>query len=189
VRIVGGKWAGRELASPSGKVRPTAEPLRDAWLTLLEPDLPEARVLDLFAGSGALGLEALSRGASFVDFVENGGSALHALKANVARLRVRDRTRVFARDAVAFIEELGPWSYDLALADPPWTSSLAERVARWWQERPFASVLAVEHAADRKLPGKGRTQRVGEGAFTVYRARGGPADIPAGTPPRSAKGK
>jgi 16S rRNA (guanine966-N2)-methyltransferase len=152
-------------------VRPTAEALRDAWVTSLEKDLAGARVLDLFAGSGGLGLEALSRGAASVDFVENGRAALHALKANVARLRVRGSTRVFDRDALAFLEALPAEAYDVAFADPPYTSSLAERVVERWTERPFARVLGVEHAADRGLPGRGRALRVGEGAVTVFRAR------------------
>ncbi len=71
MRIVGGRHAGRDLTSPNDRrVRPTAENVRDALLGLLKPDLREARVLDLFAGTGALGLEALSRGAASCDFVE-----------------------------------------------------------------------------------------------------------------------
>jgi len=85
MRIVSGKWAGRDLVSPGQSIRPTAEAVRDRWLEILSDSLEGARVLDLFAGSGALGLEALSRGAASVDFVENGSASLHALKANVAR--------------------------------------------------------------------------------------------------------
>ena len=71
MRIIGGKWAGRQLTSPADRrVRPTAEHVRDAWLAHLESSLARARVVDLFAGTGALGLEAMSRGARTVDFVE-----------------------------------------------------------------------------------------------------------------------
>ena len=80
MRIVAGKHAGRHLTSPAKRIRPTAETVRDRWLGRLKDDLEGARVLDLFAGSGALGLEALSRGAASVDFVENGAEALHSLK-------------------------------------------------------------------------------------------------------------
>ena len=85
MRIVKGRFAGRDLVSPNdARVRPTAEHVRAAMLDLLEPELPRARVLDLFAGTGALGLEAISRGAASADFVETRPSSLHALRANVA---------------------------------------------------------------------------------------------------------
>jgi 16S rRNA (guanine966-N2)-methyltransferase len=168
LRIVAGRWAGVALASPSGRVRPTTEDLRDRWLTAVEADLQDARVLDLFAGSGALGLEALSRGARSADFVENGPSALHALKANIARLRARGSTRVFVKDCFAFLSGLEAGAYDVAFADPPYTSALAERVVERWLEVPFARVLGVEHAAARTLPGSGRKTSVEDTAVTLY---------------------
>jgi 16S rRNA (guanine966-N2)-methyltransferase len=170
LRIVAGRWAGITLASPSGRVRPTSEELRNLWLSTLEAELQGARVLDLFAGSGALGLEALSRGARSADFVENGAAALHALKANVALLHARDSTRVFKRDGLAFLSGLDAGVYDVAFADPPYTSSLSERVVERWMEVPFARVLGVEHASDRRLPGRGRTKSLGDAAITIYKA-------------------
>jgi 16S rRNA (guanine966-N2)-methyltransferase len=134
----------------------------------LEGELLGARVLDLFAGSGALGLEALSRGAGSADFVENGRAALHALRANIARFRAKRLTRVFVTDALAFLAGRPEGAYDIGFADPPYTSTLAGRVVEHWQDVPFARVLVVEHPADRRLPGKGRTVRVGDGAVTIY---------------------
>jgi 16S rRNA (guanine966-N2)-methyltransferase len=151
-------------------VRPTAEALRERCMSLLSGDLEEAAVLDLFAGSGAIGLEALSRGAASADFVENHPSALHALKANVAALSARARVRIFKRDAVPFLEALEPDAYDVAFADPPYGSALAERVARRWLEVPFARVLVLEHAAAQTLPGRGRRHPAGDSALSVYRA-------------------
>lgn len=169
MRIIGGTWAGVSLVSPGGRVRPTAEEIRGPWLSYLEADLPGASVLDLFAGTGALGLEALSRGAATTDFVENGPPALHALKANVARLRVKDQTRIFKKDVFAFLEGIPGTHYDLALADPPYTSRLAERLVRLWLEKPFSRILSVEHAATLSLP-RGSTRRVfGDTAVTTYR--------------------
>jgi 16S rRNA (guanine966-N2)-methyltransferase len=172
MRIVGGRWAGRDLVSPAGRVRPTAEPVRDLWLSLLQDRLDGARVLDLYAGSGAVGLEALSRGAASVDFVENDPAALHSLKANVAALRVTRRTRIFKRDALRFAYMLSPRSYDLVLADPPYGSKQADRLAERWLAEPFAPVLVVEHAVDHLLPGRPRTHRLGDSALSFYRARG-----------------
>ena len=176
MRIVSGRWAGRDLTSPGGRVRPTAEALRGVWLDRLETVLDGARVVDLFAGTGALGLEALSRGAATCDFVENGRGALHALKANVARFRLKKRTRVFRRDAFSYVESLGERTYDLCLADPPYTSSLAERIARHWFATPFASVLSIEHDAAIQLPRPPRGVRrehfrLDRSAVTIYRAR------------------
>ena len=169
MRIVGGTWAGRDLVSPGGRVRPTAEELRNAWLSELEAELDGARVLDLFAGTGALGLEALSRGAARVDFVENGREALHAIKANIAALRVRNKVRLFKKDVFQFLEGVKGPAYDLALADPPYTSKTGGTLVTLWLKQPFSRILSVEHAADRRLPGNGSRMVFGASAITIYR--------------------
>ena len=171
MRIVGGKFAGRDLASPNDfRVRPTAEHVRAALLDLVAPDVPGARVLDLFAGTGALGLEALSRGARSADFVETRPASLHALRANVAALRLRDRTRIFKRDALPFAAALPPASYDLAFLDPPYNSRMLDRVLDGWRAAPFAGVLAVEHARGHELPPGAHRQAFDDTMVTVYRA-------------------
>src|SRR4030095_12653009 len=87
VRIIAGRWRGRRITAPAGdQVRPTGDRVREAWMSIVRPWLPGARVLDLFAGSGALGLEALSRGADLVDFVEIAPRSLAALRANLDAL-------------------------------------------------------------------------------------------------------
>lgn len=170
MRIVGGQWAGRDLMSPAGRVRPTSEELRSAWLNLLADDIEGARCLDLFAGTGALGLEALSRGAKTCDFVENGPSAIHALKANVAALPVRERTRIFDRDAIPFVERITQIAYDVAFADPPYGSRKLDRIIKRWLEQPFSRILSVEHAPEHALPLKGRSRRIGDSVVTIVRA-------------------
>jgi 16S rRNA (guanine966-N2)-methyltransferase len=171
MRIVAGKFAGRDLTSPSDtRVRPTAENVRASLLDVLARDLPGARVLDLFAGTGALGLEAISRGALSADFVEFRPASLHALRANVAALRLRDRTRIFKRDALPFAAALAAESYDIAFADPPYESRMLDRLIETWKAVAFARVLAVEHAKNHVLP-RGQVRRVfGDSAFTIYRA-------------------
>ena len=131
-----------------------------------------ARVLDLFAGSGALGLEALSRGAKSADFVENGAKALHALKANVAALRETKRTRIFKRDAIPFVEALDEGRYDIAFVDAPYGSRKLDRILRVWAECPFSRILGVEHARDQALPPalRGRTRLSGETGVTIFQA-------------------
>lgn len=161
MRIVGGRWAGRDLVSPGAGVRPTTELVRDRWLSLLEQEIEGARVLDLFAGTGALGLEAMSRGAARVDFVENGPASLHALKANVAALRLRKKARIFKRDAIPFVEALGPATYDVAFADPPYGSRKLDRVVEQWLRVPFSRILTVEHDRDHQIPGRAKHHDLG----------------------------
>ena len=173
MRIVAGKHAGRHLTSPAKRIRPTAETVRDRWLGRLKDDLDGARVLDLFAGSGALGLEALSRGAASADFVENGAEALHSLKANVAALREKKRTRIFKRDAIVFAERLDEYSYDIAFVDAPYGSKKLDRIVGTWANCHFARILGVEHARDHVLPNewlRGRTRLSGETGVTIFRA-------------------
>lgn len=169
MRIIAGKLAGRHLTSPTDRrVRPTAEHVREGMMELIAPYLPKARVLDLFAGTGALGLEAISRGAARCDFVEFGAGSLHALKSNIARLRLQERTRVFKRDAVQFAEALEPGSYDLAFADPPYESKILDRVVAHWKTRPFARILVVEHARTHKLPAGTARRAFVDTTITLY---------------------
>lgn len=132
MRIVGGKFGGRTLATPKSQaIRPTADRLREALFNILQhaygDPVAGARVLDLFAGTGALGLEALSRGASFVLFVDDGAEARALLRANVDALGAGGATKVYRRDAT----RLGPAQpmqpFALAFLDPPYGKGLAER--------------------------------------------------------------
>jgi 16S rRNA (guanine966-N2)-methyltransferase len=169
MRIVAGKFAGRDLTSPNDfRVRPTAEHVRAAMLDMLSADVKDARILDLFAGTGALGLEALSRGAARADFVETRPASLHALRANVAALRVRDVTRIFKRDALPWAEALGEDSYDVAFVDPPYESRMLDRVIDHWRARPFSRVLAVEHARTHELPKGAQRKTFDDTAITIY---------------------
>jgi len=156
VRIIGGKLAGRHLTSPGRRVRPTPEDVRARLLDLVADELEDARVLDLFAGSGAVGLEAISRGARSADFVENGPEALHALKANIAALRLSSNTRVFKRDVIPWIERLEADTYDVAFVDPPYGSKKLDRVVERWKAVPFARVLILEHDKGHEVPVKGK---------------------------------
>jgi 16S rRNA (guanine966-N2)-methyltransferase len=169
VRIVAGRWGSHDPAPTDQRVRTPAESVRDRWITLLDQDLQGARVLELYAGTGAVGLEALSRGARSVDFLENAPAALHSLKANIAVLRVRDRARVFQRDALRFAYALPASAYDVALADPPYGSRQSDRLVERWLEVPFAPVLAIEHAATHRLPGSAERHRFEESTLSIYR--------------------
>jgi 16S rRNA (guanine966-N2)-methyltransferase len=170
VRIVGGRWRGRTIRAPSdARVRPTADRVREAWMSIVQPALAGARVLDLFAGSGALGLEALSRGAAHADFVEIAPASLRALRENAAALGATDLV-VRREDALRFVERLAAGAYDVAFADPPYRLGLAARVAERWLAVPFAPILGVEHEAREAMPAGGDTRRYGDTAITFYRS-------------------
>lgn len=169
MRIVAGKFAGRHLTSPQDqRVRPTAEGARDGLIQLLGAAITDARILDLFAGTGALGLEAISRGAKSADFVEFRPDSLHALKANVAALGLQARTRIFKKDAIPFAAALEKDAYDIAFADPPYGSKMLDRVIESWQKTRFARILAVEHAASHVLPKGSRKKVFEETVVTIY---------------------
>jgi 16S rRNA (guanine966-N2)-methyltransferase len=171
VRIVKGTFAGRDLTSPADKrVRPTAEHVRAGLLDMLGADVTGARVLDLFAGTGALGLEAISRGAKQADFVEFRPASLHALRANVAALRLRDRTLIFKKDALPFAAALQRDSYDITFADPPYESRMLDRVIETWRASQFSRILAVEHARTHDLPKGDRRKTFDDSVVTIYRS-------------------
>jgi 16S rRNA (guanine966-N2)-methyltransferase len=132
MRVVGGSLRGRALATPKSQtIRPTADRLREALFNILihayDNPLAGARVLDLFAGTGALGIEALSRGAAFTLFVDDGAEARALMRENVATLGLGGTSRIFRRDAT----KLGPAHpvepFALAFLDPPYGKGLAEQ--------------------------------------------------------------
>jgi 16S rRNA (guanine966-N2)-methyltransferase len=132
MRVVGGRLKGRNLASPaSHDIRPTADRLRESVFNILvhayDDPIEGARVLDLFAGTGALGIEAVSRGAAFALFVDNGAEARALLRSNVEALGLGGVTKIFRRDAT----DLGPAHpvepFSLAFLDPPYGKGLADK--------------------------------------------------------------
>ena len=156
MRIVGGRFRGRTIRGPSGEgIRPTSDRLRETLFNILEHGvglpLPGARVIDLFAGTGALALEALSRGASFALMVDDGTEARALIRANVENLGLGGETRIFRRDARKLGDAPPGERFDLAFLDPPYGKSLAEptlaalRDGGWL--KPGALVV-VEEAAD-----------------------------------------
>lgn len=155
MRVVGGRLRGRTLAGPASKaIRPTADRLRESLFNILlhaygDP-ISGARVLDLFAGTGALGIEAASRGAAFVLFVDDGTEARALIRENVATLGLGGATRIFRRDATT----LGPAHpvepFALAFLDPPYGLGLAEKALASARDGGWLSpdaLVVVEEAA------------------------------------------
>jgi 16S rRNA (guanine966-N2)-methyltransferase len=154
MRVVGGRLKGRSLASPSSRdIRPTADRLRESLFNILihayDDPIADARVLDLFAGTGALGIEAISRGAKFALFVDNGAEARALLRNNVEALGLGGVTKVYRRDAC----NLGPAypvePFSLVFLDPPYRMTLAEKTLVSLRDGGWlnpAALLVVEEA-------------------------------------------
>ncbi len=146
MRIIGGKFGGRRLTKAKHDVRPTAERLRGALFNIIGPRIEGMYVLELFAGTGAIGLEALSRGAESVTFVEK---APAALKKNIALLGCEAHARVIAKDAIKAIKILeGP--FDLIFLDPPYAKGLGQAALEALDETPLLAgggLLFIEESA------------------------------------------
>lgn len=138
-------------------------------MSIVSPLLPEARVLDLCAGSGALGIEAVSRGAASADLVEIAPQSLRAIRDNLETLGAGDAIRVHRQDALRFIAGLDAGAYDVAFADPPYDLNMAAAIAEHWLAVPFATVLGVEHRRMERLPGDAERRQYGQTAITFYR--------------------
>ena len=171
MRIIAGRWKGHGLRTVKGRrVRPTTDRVREAWFSALGPRVVEARVVDLFAGSGALGLEAASRGAGEVTFVERARGPLSVIRQNIERLGADTVCSVVQDDVFRFLARTEE-PFDLALADPPYGSRDAARLVETWRRRPFAKELWLEHPVreDLSLPDDARTRRYGDTALTTLR--------------------
>ncbi len=140
MRVVSGRLGGRRLSAGKGdRTRPTSDRARAGLFDWLGDRVAGARVLDLFAGTGALGIEALSRGAAHATFVEQGRAALEVLRRNLRDLGLEREARALGGDALRALRALEPGSFDLVFADPPWRGDAAERLLR---APAFAAALA-----------------------------------------------
>jgi len=176
MRVIAGEWGGRKLTAPKGDAtRPTADRTRETLFSMLTSRLgsfEDLRVADLFAGSGALGLEALSRGAAHCLFVENERAALDSIRANIDTLDCQDRTTIESGSATALRPAREP--YDLLLLDPPYRTGAGEvaldRLLRldWIGD---ATWIALETAFNEEPEIKGlrveTSRKVGKGRLTL----------------------
>ncbi len=169
MRIIAGKWKSRRIAPVPGRgVRPTSDRVREAWMSILAGRIEGARAVDLFAGSGALGLEALSRGAAHVTFVERGRRAVRVLERNIRVLGAGGCTTVIRGDAMAHLRTLDPFTYDLALADPPYDRGYTSQLVACYRAGCFVRELWVEHRAGEHFPpgAVAEQRRYGDTALT-----------------------
>jgi 16S rRNA (guanine(966)-N(2))-methyltransferase RsmD len=176
MRVVAGTARGVPLAVPRDRAtRPITDRVKETLFAILGERVPGARVLDLYAGSGAVGIEALSRGADAVDFVERSRGAIGVLRANLERTHLADRARVHALDVERFLDAGGgPW--DLVVADPPYEARAIVAPLRAASQRlEPGGVLVLKHfwrSEPPEIPGLAtvRRRRFGETMLTFMEA-------------------
>lgn len=176
MRIIAGEWRGRRLETREGMdVRPTPERVKEALFNILQFQLEGRRVLDLFAGSGQLGLEALSRGAAEAVFVDESRESTAVVKRNIASLKAEAKTRLYQTDFAAFLMRRQE-PFDIVFLDPPYRSGKLEAALPLAAAitNPGGTIIA-EHPTDEELPDeagdfrKGKSYRYGKIYLTVYR--------------------
>ena len=157
MRIIAGNWKGHILKTVKGlKTRPTADKVKGAIFNILGSKVNDAEVLDLFAGTGNLSFEALSRGAKNAVLVEKDSSAVQTIKKNIELLNAVEKVKLWKMDAYTFLHEHGSQNkYDLIFIDPPYYQGLAPKVLEYLKHKSVLStngVIVVETAADEVLP-------------------------------------
>ena len=182
MRVIAGEARGRRLEALPGTdvTRPTLSQVKEAMFSIVQFDLPGARVLDLYAGSGQLGIEALGRGAARCVFLDENREAVNIVMKNCKNCGVFDRSRVNIGEAARFLSACRE-QFDLVLLDPPYQAELLEaaiaHIARHDLLTPHG-MMAAEHPADKTLPAlsapyrMGRTYRYGKIAVTIYHRDG-----------------
>jgi 16S rRNA (guanine966-N2)-methyltransferase len=178
MRVIAGEYKGRRLAAPSWPgLRPTSDRLKETVFAILAPRLEGARVLDGFAGSGALGIEALSRGAASVVFIELDSRAAGLIARNLAHCRIADGYVMMRAEFTRALRQLpADRRFDLALLDPPYDlADLASMVEAAAGRMAPGGVLVLEHASRREAPARAgglpavRQVRAGDSTVTFYR--------------------
>ena len=181
MRVIAGTHRGRRLQGPKGTtLRPTSDRVREALFSILGDRLVNSRMLDLYAGTGAIGIEAVSRGAGHVTCVESSSQAMHLLRRNISDCTMGHRIMVHQQTVAQFLQQPARWGgpYDIVFADPPYarTEELESLFGGATSEALFAddAWLIVEHAAKSALPprlGRGaflRRYRYGDTALSLY---------------------
>lgn len=159
VIITGGSLRGRAVSSPKGlDVRPTSSKVRQAFFNILNGSHINARFLDLFAGSGLMGFEAISRGAGNVTFVDNSPAQIQNIQACASSLSLeKGRVITAVRDSLAYLESLSPDSFDLIFVDPPYAKKLGPSILGIISKRKILSpegMVVIEHLKNDELPNK-----------------------------------
>ena len=182
MRVITGKARGVQLKTPEGMLtRPTADRVKEALFSIINFDLPGAAVLDLFGGTGQLGIEALSRGSAHCTFVEKRRDALVLLKENLKLTNLQDQARVVPGDALTFLTSCRE-KFDVILLDPPYHTDLMDKSIEsilLFDILAEHGIMVCETASDRELPAlpedkfePGRSYRYGQIKLSIFRRKG-----------------
>lgn len=179
MRVITGFARGRRLKSPEGMdVRPTTDKVKESMFNALQFDIEGRRVLDLFAGSGQLGIEALSRGAEYAVFVDASKASADIIRQNLQIVGLESSSRVFCGDALSFLRTAQE-RFDIAFLDPPYATGLLQSaMALLPSVMSDSGVLVCEHPSEEELPDAfggfavHKRYRYGKIAVTVYRKEG-----------------
>jgi 16S rRNA (guanine(966)-N(2))-methyltransferase RsmD len=182
MRVISGKARGTVLKTPDGmQTRPTTDRVKEALFSIIQFDLPGTKVLDLFGGTGQLGIEALSRGARHCTFVEMRRDAVSLLKENLKITTLQDNARVVQGDSIAFLSSCRE-QFDVILLDPPYHTDLMDRAIESILRFDILAehgIMVCETAADRELPAlseelfePGRSYRYGQIKLSIFRRKG-----------------
>ena len=186
VRIIGGQWRGRRLFAPEGmETRPTSDKVREALFNIIRNDVFDARVWDVFAGSGALSLEALSRGAEFAVLTDASRKASAAIRRNIELCGAQEVTRLLTTEWQGAVSSLKGQRFSLVFLDPPYkmTGAYAEVTKRLLEENMLTedALIVMEHSRDAVLPELPDavelydTRRYGDTCLSLVRRRGAEA--------------
>lgn len=177
MRVITGSARGRRLRSPEGRdVRPTADKVKEAVFSVVQFDIESSAVLDLFSGSGQLGIEALSRGARFCVFVDSSRTSADITKENIAASGFKDSSNVVIADSIGYLRMCRN-TFDLAFLDPPYGKGLIEQaLPLLCGHMSGRGIIVCEHEKGLELPEnaggltKSRTYKYGKTEVTVYRS-------------------
>jgi len=182
MRIIGGEWKGRRLFAPEGMdTRPTSDKVREALFSIIQNHIWDARVIDLFAGSGALSLEALSRGAEFAAMIDSSRKAAAAIKRNIELCGAEEYTKLFTCEWQAALPLLRGQQFSLVFLDPPYRliKSYREATDKLLSENMLTddALIVMEHSREAELPELNQalevygTRRYGDTCLSLVRRR------------------
>lgn len=175
VRVIAGEFGGRKIEAPdTSRTHPMGERIRNALFNKISAELPEARVLDVFAGTGAVGIEALSRGAAHVTFVERDRVAQKVLSNNITTLGIEARTKLIRSSVASWLDTSEPQNFDIIFVDPPYHDTQFSTVSRLFGLLKPGALMVLSHPGRSESPTKPGVVVVdnrsyGDAVLTFYR--------------------